>query len=147
MSLVPKSAPNTSKPQKYQIEQVSVYIAETLQTALKRTETLTYIRSVSLLKFQLLAEYNNHKFPTSHTPPYSQKDNSMQNPYALMDRPQIRSETLDKIRQAIMTDQRPQSLEERIEALSDTEKAQLMRSIKMDQLSMQIQRAIDPYIV
>ena len=70
----------------------------------------------------------------------------MQNPYALMDKPQIRSETLDKIRQAIMTDQRPQSLEERIEALSDAEKAQLMRSVKMDQLSMQIQRVIDPYI-
>ena len=64
----------------------------------------------------------------------------------LMDRPQIRSETLDKIRQAIMTDQRPQSLEERIEALSEAQKAQLMRSVKMDQLSMQIQRAIDPYI-
>ena len=70
----------------------------------------------------------------------------MQNPYALMDRPQIRSETLDKIRQAIMTDQRPQSLEERIEALSEAQKAQLMRSVKMDQLSMQIQRVIDPYI-
>ena len=70
----------------------------------------------------------------------------MKNPYALMDKPQIRSETLDKIRQAIMTDQRPQSLEERIEALSDAEKAQLMRSVKMDQLSMQIQRVIDPYI-
>ena len=70
----------------------------------------------------------------------------MQNPYALMDRPQIRSETLDKIRQAIMTDQRPRSLEERRETLSDAEKAQLMRSVKMDQLSMQIQRAIDPYM-
>ena len=64
----------------------------------------------------------------------------------LMDRPQIRSETLDKIRQAIMTDQRPRSLEERIEALSDAQKAHLMRSVKMDQLSMQIQRVIDPYI-
>jgi hypothetical protein len=70
----------------------------------------------------------------------------MQKPYALMDKPQIRSETLDKIRQAIMTDQRPRSLEERIESLSDAEKAQLMRSVKMDQLSMQIQRVIDPYI-
>jgi hypothetical protein len=70
----------------------------------------------------------------------------MQNPYALMDKPQIRSETLDKIRQAIMTDQRPRSLEERIEALSEAQKAQLMRSVKMDQLSMQIQRVIDPYI-
>jgi hypothetical protein len=70
----------------------------------------------------------------------------MQNPYALMDKPQTRSETLDKIRQAIMTDQRPRSLEQRIEALSDAEKAQLMRSVKMDQLSMQIQRVIDPYI-
>ena len=70
----------------------------------------------------------------------------MQNPYALMDRPQIQSETLDKIRQTIMTDQRPQSLEERIEALSEAEKTQLMRSVKMDQLSMQIHRVIDPYI-
>ncbi len=71
----------------------------------------------------------------------------MQNPYALMDKPQIRSETLDKIRQAIMTDQRPQSLEERIEALSEAQKAQPIRSsVKMDQLSMQIQRVIDPYI-
>ncbi|MDC0491250.1 hypothetical protein OAN81_08445 [Paracoccaceae bacterium] len=70
----------------------------------------------------------------------------MQNPYALMDRPQIQSETLDKIRQAIMTDQRPQSLEERIEAPSEAEKTQLMRSVKMDQLSMQIHRVIDPYI-
>ena len=70
----------------------------------------------------------------------------MQNPYALMDKPQTRSETLDKIRQAIMTDQRPQSLEERIEALSEAQKAQLIRSVKMDQLSMQIQRVIDPYI-
>ena len=70
----------------------------------------------------------------------------MQNPYALMDKPQTRSETLDKIRQAIMTDQPPQSLEERIEALSEAQKAQLMRSVKMDQLSMQIQRVIDPYI-
>jgi hypothetical protein len=70
----------------------------------------------------------------------------MQNPYALMDKPQTRSETLDKIRQAIMTDQRPRSLEERIEALSEAQKAQLIRSVKMDQLSMQIQRAIDPYI-
>ena len=70
----------------------------------------------------------------------------MQNPYALMDKPQTRSETLDKIRQAIMTDQRPRNLEERIEALSEAQKAQLIRSVKMDQLSMQIQRAIDPYI-
>ena len=70
----------------------------------------------------------------------------MQNPYALMDKPQTRSETLDKIRQAIMTDQRPRSLEERIEVLSEAQKARLMRSVKMDQLSMQIQRVIDPYI-
>ena len=62
----------------------------------------------------------------------------MQNRYALTDKPQIRSETLDKKRQAIMTDQRPQSLEERIEAPSEAQKAHLMRSIKMDQLSMQI---------
>ena len=70
----------------------------------------------------------------------------MQNRNAVTDKPQIRSETLDKIRQAIMTDQRPRSLEERIEVLSEAEKAQLMRSVKMDQLSMQIQRVIDPYI-
>ena len=63
-----------------------------------------------------------------------------------MDKPQIRLETLDKICQAIMTDQRPQSLEERIEAPSDAKKAQLIRSVKMDQLSTQIQRVIDPYI-
>ncbi len=60
----------------------------------------------------------------------------MQHPYALMYKPQIRSKMLDKIRQAIMTDQSPQSLDERIEALSGAKKAQLIRSVKMDQLSM-----------
>ena len=44
-----------------------------------------------------------------------------------------------------MTDQSPHSLDERIEALSGAKKAQLMRSVKMDQLSMQIKRVIDPY--
>ena len=60
----------------------------------------------------------------------------MQHPYALMYKPQIRFKMLDKIRQAIMTDQSPQSLDERIEALSGAKKAQLIRSVKMDQLSM-----------
>ena len=60
----------------------------------------------------------------------------MQHPSALMYKPQIRSKMLDKIRQAIMTDQSPQSLDERMEALSGAKKAQLMRSVKMDQLSM-----------
>ena len=66
----------------------------------------------------------------------------MQNPYALMDKPQTRSETLDKIRQAIMTDQRPQSLEERIEALSEAETYSHSKSLNCSYFTAFIQRGL-----